>query len=52
MQKRSLLAVAIAIDGILAAAVTNNAVGKAASKKWNSSAAPAQFARTKQTDHA
>lgn len=33
MQKRSLLAVAIAIDGVLAAAVTNNAVGKAASKK-------------------
>lgn len=32
MQKRSLLAVAIAIDGVLAAAVTNNAVGKAASK--------------------
>lgn len=52
MHKRSLLAVAIAIDGVLAAAVTNNAVGKAASKKWNSSAAPAQFARTKQTDYA
>lgn len=33
MHKRSLLAVAIAIDGVLAAAVTNNAVGKAASKK-------------------
>ena len=32
MQKRSLLAVAIAIDGVLSAAVTNNAVGKASSK--------------------
>lgn len=32
MHKRSLLAVAIAIDGVLAAAVTNNAVEKAASK--------------------
>lgn len=32
MQKRSLLAVAIAIDGVLSAAVTNNAVGKTSSK--------------------
>lgn len=34
MQKRSLLAVAIAIaiDGVLSAGVTNNAVGKTSSK--------------------
>lgn len=32
MHKRLLLAVAIAIDGVLAAAVTNNAIGKTSSK--------------------
>lgn len=32
MQKRSLLAVPIAIDGVLSTGVTNNAVGKTSSK--------------------